>query len=316
MLPKLQSLKLSACRGFWLGAPTSSPAPLRSGVHAPLTTPPRLPSQRRPLPIPSWARAMPPSCLRDGDRPLTAFETSSVVLPTAPEPPLSARSPATGCRDLGPQPLRPQPGRLGRGSDRDRMGTVMGSDLEGSDENKSRNTARAETRQGRNSGSSPLPTPAAPQPAASRLGLARCLWGSGGAPRDPPDPQKLGTLGDGPRLGSWPPRSPRLSEQRPRHLLPSPTGCAACAPGERRALLRGSGQRAAGRGARERRALGSWRRTPGSARPAAIYAKRVPPRTQTAERPAAPGLECWCVLVWWRGGRGGVCFISLKQKKA
>lgn len=276
---------------------------------------PGSPSQRYPLPILSRAGTMPLSRPRDGDRALPAFETSSVVLLKPSEPPLSQR---TRRGVLGPQPLRPQSGRLGRGSDRDRMGTVMGSDLESSDENKSRDTGQKPSRAGAValllSALHPRPSP---QPPGLAL-LAASGWGSsGGAPRDPPDPQKLGALGDGPRLGSWPRRRPRLSEQQPRRLRPSPAGCAACAPGGRPALSSGaSRQSAADTGAKERGALGGKGRTPGSAPPVAIYAKRVPPRTQAAERPTAPGLECRCVRVWWPGGKAGVCFISLRQKKA
>lgn len=68
-----------------------------------------------------------PSCPTNGV--LLYVQTSSVVLTEPPSLPSPASSPRTRCGDLGPQPLRPESGRLGRGRDRDRMGTGMESPI-------------------------------------------------------------------------------------------------------------------------------------------------------------------------------------------
>ncbi|XP_059513766.1 translation initiation factor IF-2 [Myotis daubentonii] len=199
---------------------------------------------------------MSPSCPRDGDRPLTALETSSAVLPMPPSLPSPAPSPRTRCRHLGPQPLRPRSGRLGRGSDSDRgrMRTATGSGLEGSDENKSRDTVKAETGQGRSSGPSPLPTSPAPQPAAPGPGPAHLLGEARAAPRGTHLIRRTGRAwrGTTPRLpGAAAPSAVRTAAGPPP---PEPGRDAACAPATRRTLsskAAGGAQRAGARRSRE-----------------------------------------------------------------
>lgn len=167
LLPKLQSLKLSACQvfGLVLRSESSLTSPRRSGVHAPLILRTQAPPpQRHPLAILSWATAKLAPCPTGGDVPPSAFHTFSGF----PHPcPLSLPSPARTRRthggDLSSPPLGRESGRLARGSDRDRLRTGMGFSSGGSDENKSGVTGRAEIGQGRSGGSLlSLCRPAAP----------------------------------------------------------------------------------------------------------------------------------------------------------
>lgn len=184
LLPKLQSLKLSACQvfGLVLRSESSPTSPCAQGFMRPSFYPPKLPLPRGIL-FPSCPGRQ--QSLLPAPQLGTCFPVLS-ALPRGSSPwPLSAPSPAptprTRGRDLSPQPLGPESGKLGRGRDRDRMRTGMGSNSGGSDENKSRVTGRAEIGQGRSGG----PLLSLRRPAAPGLGPASGFGGLGWRPAGP-----------------------------------------------------------------------------------------------------------------------------------
>lgn len=151
---------------------------------------------------------------------------------------------------------------------------------------------RSEQKRGHGQGSNragparrPVLSSRRPHPAPAPRGLAGSgAWG--GASRDPPDPQKLGALGAGRRLGS-----PAASSAAGTvGALPPPEPRGACRGGvcrlrsRRPAAGRSSG--AAGRGAREPAGAGQ-RAARSQLGPApGVCAERVPPRTRPLGGPA------------------------------
>lgn len=166
LLPKLQSLKLSACQvfGLVLRSESSLTSPGAQGFMRPSFYPPKLPLPRGIL-LPSCPGRQ--QSLLPAPQAGTCLPVLSTLSRGSPPSPLSLPSPACTRRthggDLSSLPLGRESGRLARGSDRDRLRTGMGFNSGGSDENKSGVTGRAEIGQGRSGGSLlSLCRPAAP----------------------------------------------------------------------------------------------------------------------------------------------------------
>jgi len=226
-------------------------------------------------------------------RPLNLPSPSS----TPPDPVGSpARSPSRG-----PSPESWAEAETGTGWDRDRVRVGH----RGSDQNKSGDTGRAATGQGRRGG------PSSRRAARTRLqppGGSRAQ-GRGVAPRGTHlirrSWARWGLAG-----ASAPRRRPRLPEQSARCLLPSPAGragagCAACAPVGRPPGAP-PGRRAGARGSR--RALGSGLHAPSSARPPVFVQSGSRPGLGRWEARRASARVPVRVCVWWQGGAGECLF--------
>lgn len=198
-----------------------------------------------------------PSCPRAGDRLLTAFETSSVVLALPPEPPPFHPLAADPMRR--PPPAAPQ-APVCKAEQRQRQGPDGDSDgvRFGRQRREQKQGRRAEIGQGR-SGSPSLPTSPAPQPTTRGSGSARGLRGPRAAPRGTHLIRRRWVRSGMDR--AWAPglrgalrcRDRRSASRRHR---PSPAGCAACAPAGRRVLpvAAGKAQRAGAQRSGERSA--------------------------------------------------------------
>ena len=170
------------------------------------------------------------------------------------------------------------------------------------------------------------PLPAPPSLGARRPGpgRARGLWGARAAPRGTHLIRRswarsglacASAPGPGVVLGC--PNSRRAASARARLGVPGRGVPPALGPAGRRALLRGGGQRAAGRGARKRVGAGQRAaRSPlGPAR--GCLCTEGPAPDTAAGRPGARVRDCRCACVSGGGEAQGVFVsFSLRQKKA
>lgn len=249
-----------------------------------------------------------PSCPRAGDRLLTAFETSSVVLALPPEPPPFHPLAADPMRR--PPPAAPQ-APVCKAEQRQRQGPDGDSDgvRFGRQRREQKQGRRAEIGQGR-SGSPSLPTSPAPQPTTRGSGSARGLRGPRAAPRGTHLIRRRWVRSGMDR--AWAPGlrgALRCRDRRSasRRHPPEPGRVCRLRSGRTPGAACGSGESAAGRSAEERRALGGGgalgaRRRPrlfmqSGSRPGHRQRRGWPPQGSKASACASGGPEAERVFV-------------------